>query len=120
MLLSKQRQREFDAEWKWQQALRKIKKPAALNDYETLHKQATALLVRCVARGTRTKAEQATLFKLQSKCMVAIERAQAEIAKQTKKRVALTEWLDRAHILHLGRSYSFRFNNYSVKTNLLI
>ena len=95
VLLSKERQREFDTEWKRQQALRKIKKPAALNEYETLHKQATALLARCLASASRTKAEQATL-KLQSKCVTAIERAQAEIAKQVKKRAALTEWLDRA------------------------
>ena len=95
VLLSKQRQREFDAEWKRQQALRKIKKPAALNNYETLHKQATALLARCLASASRTKAEQATLIKLQSKCVAAIERAQVEIAKQVKKRAALTEWLDR-------------------------
>ena len=96
VLLSKERQREFDTEWKRQQALRKIKKPVALNDYETLHKQASALLARCMASASRTKAEQATLFKLQSKCVAAIERAQVEIAKQTKKRAALTEWLDRA------------------------
>lgn len=95
VLLSKQRQREFDTEWKRQQALRKIKKPAALNEYETLHKQATALLARCLAGGTRTRAEQVTLIKLQSKCVTAIERAQVEIAKQVKKRAALTEWLDR-------------------------
>lgn len=96
VLLSKQRQREFDTEWKRQQALRKIKKPAALGEYEILHKQATALLARCLASASRTKAEQATLLKLQSKCVTAIERAQAEITKQVKKRAALTEWLDRA------------------------
>ena len=96
VLLSKERQREFDREWKRQQTLRKAKKPAALNGYETLHKQTTAVLARCLNSGTRTRAEQATLFKLQSKCVTAIERAQAEIAKQTKKRAALTEWLDRA------------------------
>ena len=101
VLLNKERQRAFDTEWKRQQALRKIKKPAALNEYETLHKQATALLARCVASASRTKAEQATLIKLQSKCVAAIERAQAEIAKQVKKRAALTEWLDRAVITTL-------------------
>jgi hypothetical protein len=96
VLLSKERQREFAAEWRRQQKLRLVKKPVALNEYETLHKQAAAVLARCIASATRTKAEQATLFKLQSKCVTAIERAQAEIAKQTKKRAALTEWLDRA------------------------
>ena len=95
VLLSKQRQRDFDREWKRQQALRKTKKPVALNDYETLHKQASALLARCMASASRTKAEQTTLSKLQSKCVAAIERAHTEITKQTKKRAALTEWLDR-------------------------
>jgi len=47
VLLSTQRQRELDSEWRRQQALRKIKKPATLNEYEMLHKQASALLVRC-------------------------------------------------------------------------
>ena len=77
LLLSKEQQREFDREWQRQQKLRKAKKPAALNDYETLHKQATALLARCLNSGTRTRAEQATLTKLQSKCLAAIERAHA-------------------------------------------
>jgi len=96
VLLSKERQHEFAAEWLLQQILRLVKKPTTLNDYESLHKQTTALLARCLASAPRAKAEQATLFKLQSKCVAAIERAQAEIAKQTKKRTTLTEWLDRA------------------------
>jgi hypothetical protein len=95
VLLTKERQQEFAAEWRRQQKLRLVKKPVVLNEYEILNKQAAALLARCLASETRTKTEQATLFKLQSKCAVAIERAQAEIAKQIKKRSALTEWLDR-------------------------
>ena len=96
VLLSKARQQEFEAEWKRQQSLRKVKKPAALNEYETLHKQTTALLARCLSSASRTKAEQATLIKLQTKCVSAIERAHAEITKQIKKRATLAEWLDRA------------------------
>jgi|688.fasta_scaffold227499_3 hypothetical protein len=96
VLLSTQRQREFDAQWKRQQSLRKIKKPATLNAYEMLHKQASALLARCSSSATRTMAEQATLVKLQTKCVAAIERAHAEITKQLKKRATLAEWLDRA------------------------
>ena len=95
VLLSKERQREFDEEWKRQQTLRKAKKPAALNDYETLHKQATAILARCLNSGTRTKAEQATLTKLQSKCLAAIEVAHAEVSRQLKKKPPLNDWLDR-------------------------
>lgn len=95
VLLTKERQQEFAAEWRRQQKLRLVKKPVALNEYETLHKQAAALLARCITSAARTKSEQATLFKLQSKCITAIERAQAEIAKQIKKRAALTAWLDR-------------------------
>lgn len=96
VLLSKERQREFDREWKRQQTLRKAKKPAALNGYETLHKQTTAVLARCLNSGTRTRAEQATLTKLQSKCVTAIEVAHAEVIKQLNKKPALNDWLDRA------------------------
>ena len=95
VLLSKERQREFDREWKRQQKLRTTKKPAALNKYETLHKQATAILARCLNSGTRTKAEQTTLTKLQSKCLAAIEVAHAEVSRQLKKKPALNDWLDR-------------------------
>jgi hypothetical protein len=95
VLLSKERQRAFDTEWKRQQKLRKAKKPASLNKYETLHKQTTALLARCLNSGTRTKAEQATLTKLQNKCLAAIEVAHAEIIKQLNKKPALNDWLDR-------------------------
>jgi hypothetical protein len=95
VLLTVEQQQQFAAEWQRQQQLRKIKKPAVLNSYETVHKQAAALLARCNASSTRTKAERATLAKLQSKCAAAIERAHAEIAKQLKKRAALAEWLDR-------------------------
>jgi len=95
VLLSKERQQQFAAEWRQQQKLRKQKKPAALTAYETLHKQASALLARCWSSASRTKAEQATLVKLQTKCVAAIERAHAEITKQLKKRATLTEWLDR-------------------------
>jgi hypothetical protein len=96
VLLSKERQHQFAAEWRQQQKLRKAKKPAPLTAYETLHKQASALLARCGSSPSRTKSEQATLVKLQSKCVAAIERAHAEIAKQIKKRATLAEWLDRA------------------------
>lgn len=95
VLMSKERQHAFDAEWKQQQTLRKIKKPAALNKYETLHKQTTAVLARCLNSGTRTKAEQATLTKLQGKCWAAIEVARAEISRQQRKKPTLNDWLDR-------------------------
>ena len=52
VLLSKERQREFATEWRRQQALRKVKKPTALTAYETLHKQASALLARCSSSRT--------------------------------------------------------------------
>jgi hypothetical protein len=96
VLLSKQRQKDFESEWKRQQALRKVKKPTALNNYEALHKQATALLARCVAGGTKTKAEQASTYKLQVKCQAAIDKAHAEIAGVIAKNSKLTQWLDRA------------------------
>jgi hypothetical protein len=96
LLLGGKGTKAFDAEWKRQQALRKVKKPAALNNYETLHKQATALLARCVAGGTKTKAEQASTFKLQVKCQAAIDKAHAEIVSVIGKKNTMTEWLDRA------------------------
>lgn len=95
VLLSKERQRAFDAEWKQQQKLRKAKKPAALNKYETLHKQTTAVLARCLNSGTRTKAEQATLTKLKNKCLAGIEVTHAEISRQLKNKPSLNDWLDR-------------------------
>jgi hypothetical protein len=96
VLLSTQRQREFDNEWRRQQTLRRQKKPAALTTYETLHRQCASLRARCLSSPSRTKSEQATLIKLQTKWQTAIDGAHAEIAKQLKKRAALTEWLDRA------------------------
>jgi hypothetical protein len=96
VLLSKEWQREFDAEWRRQQTLRRQKKPAALTTYETLHRQCASLRARCLSSPSRTKSEQATLIKLQKKWQTAIDGAHAEITKQIKKRAALTEWLDRA------------------------
>ncbi len=85
----------FDAEWKRQQTLRKVKKPTALNNYEVPHKQATALLARCVAGGTKAKTEQASTYKLQRKCQVAIDKAHSEIVGVIGKKNMLAEWLDR-------------------------
>lgn len=96
VLLSTQRQREFDAEWRRQQTLRRQKKPAVLTAYETLHRQCASLRARCLSSPSRSKSQQATLIKLQTKWQTAIAQAHAEIAKQLKKRAALTEWLDRA------------------------
>jgi len=95
LLLGEKGTKAFDTEWKRQQGLRKVKKPAALNNYESLHKQTTALLARCVADGTKTKAEQASTYKLQSKCLTAIEKAYAEIASVIAKNGTLPDWLDR-------------------------
>lgn len=96
LLLGDKGTKAFDAEWKRQQALRKVKKPVALNNYETLHKQATALLARCVAGGTKTKTEQVSTYKLQVKCQAAIDKAHAEIAGVIGKKNTLAEWFDRA------------------------
>ena len=120
VLLSKARQREFAAEWRRQQSLRKIKKPATLNAYEMLHKQASALLARCLSSPSRTKSDQSTLVKLQTKCVAAIERAHAEIANQLKKRATPVEWLDRAvvdisdideRVLGTGNQKTVKHNN---------
>jgi hypothetical protein len=96
VLLSTQRQRQFTAEWRRQQTLRRQKKPAALTTYETLHRQCASLRARCLSSPSRSKSQQATLIKLQTKWQTAIDGAHADIAKQIKKRAALAEWLDRA------------------------
>lgn len=96
LLLGDEGTKAFDTEWKRQQALRKVKKPAALNHYETLHKQATALLARCEAGETKTKTEQTSTYKLQSKCQTAIDKAYAEIVSVIAKNGTQKEWLVRA------------------------
>lgn len=118
VLLSKERQRAFDTEWKRQQKLRKAKKPVALSKYKTLHKQTTAVLARCLNSGTRTKAEQATLTKLQNKCLAAIKVAHAEVIKQLNKKPAFNDWLDRttsdtltAVDLRTGNQAAFKHSN---------
>jgi hypothetical protein len=80
VLLSQARQREFDSEWQQQQALRKQTKPATLNTYETLHRQAAALLARCESAAAKTVTERAALAKLQAKMCAAITAAQAEVS----------------------------------------
>jgi hypothetical protein len=96
LLLGDKGTKAFDAEWKRQQGLRKVKKPAGLNNYATLHKQVTALLARCEAGGTKTKVEQASTYKLQSKCQTAIGKAHAAIVSVIAKNGTLADWLDRA------------------------
>ena len=95
VLLSEERQIEFDAEWRRQQALRKQTKPTALNTYETLHRQAAALLARCGSAAAKTKAEQTALKKLQLKLSVTIEAAHSEVQRVTKKQPTVAQWLDR-------------------------
>jgi len=95
VLLSPARQREFDAEWQRQQALRKQTKPATLNSYETLHRQAAALLARCETAAVKSKPEQLSLKKLQAKLCAAIAAALVEILRVTKKQATVAQWLDR-------------------------
>ena len=117
VLLSTQRQREFDSEWRRQQTLRRQKKPAALTTYETLHRQCASLRARCLSSPSRSKSQQATLIKLQTKWQTAIAQAHAEIAKQLKKRARLAEWLDRAvvDIADIGETVSDTANQKTVK-----
>lgn len=117
LLLGDTGTKAFDAEWKRQQALRKVKKPAGLNNYETLHKQATALLARCVAGGTKTKAEQASTYKLQVKCQAAIDKAHAEIVGVIGKKNTLAEWLDRAVPSTLPSITLFSSDKTAIKRN---
>ena len=96
VLLSPAQQREFDSEWQRQQTLRKAKKPATLNDYEALHRQAAAVLARCVAAGVNTKTAQTALKKLQAKLWATITAAQAEVQRVVNEQPSHAQWLDRA------------------------
>ncbi|UOD50382.1 hypothetical protein [Orrella daihaiensis] len=96
VLLSPAQQREFDMEWQRQQTLRKAKKPAALNDYEALHRQAAAVLARCVAAEVNTKTQQRALEKLHSRLWAAITAAQAEVQRVVNEQSSHAHWLDRA------------------------
>ena len=95
VLLSKARQSEFDREWQHQKQLRKVKKPAALNYYEALHRQAAALMSRCKTAVMTTEPERSALARLQSKCLASLHKTHAEIRAVIGKQPELTKWLDR-------------------------
>jgi hypothetical protein len=96
VLLSPAQQRDFDWQWRQQQRLRTVKRPAAFDSYETLHRQAAALWARCDRSVTRTAAERQSLAKLQAKLALAITAAHAELTKLIAKKPAHVQWLDRA------------------------
>jgi hypothetical protein len=91
----------FDRLWAEQQALRKVKRPAALAAYETLHKQASALLARCDSSDAETKAALTSISKLQIKCHEAIHKAHAAIVTIITNNNGLQQWLDRDVVLKL-------------------
>lgn len=95
VLLSEARQSEFDREWQHQKQLRKVKKPAALNHYEALHRQAAALMSRCKTAVITSEPERSVLAKLQSKCLASLHKTHAEIRAVIGKQPELTKWLDR-------------------------
>lgn len=101
-LLTKELQAEIDTGWKQQQALRKVKKPAVLNQYEKLHKQALMLFGRYDSYAISAKVvtnvivdRQAKKEELANKAKLAIKNAQDYLLLALKKRSDLVVWLDR-------------------------
>jgi len=101
-LLTKELQAEIETGWKQQQALRKVKKPAVLNQYEKLHKQALMLFGRYDSYAISAKVvtnvivdRQAKKEELANKAKLAIKNAQDYLLLALKKRSDLVVWLDR-------------------------
>jgi hypothetical protein len=101
-LLTIELQAEIDNNWKQQQALRKVKKPAVLNQYEKLHKQALMLFGRYDSYAIGAKVISNVLVdrsakkdELAKKTKLAIKKAQDYLLLALKKRKDLADWLDR-------------------------
>lgn len=101
-LLTKELQAEIENGWKQQKALRKVKKPAVLNQYEKLHKQALMLFGRYDSYAIGAKVISNVLVdrnakkdELANKTKLAIKKAQDYLILALKKRKDLADWLDR-------------------------
>lgn len=101
-LLTKELKVELEDAWKKQQALRKIKKPVVLNQYEKLHKQALMLYGRYENYAVSAKVisnvyvdRRAKKEELANKTKLAIKNAQIYLVSAIKKKADLTKWLDR-------------------------
>lgn len=101
-LLTKELKVELEDAWKKQQALRKIKKPVVLNQYEKLHKQALMLYGRYENYAVSAKVisnvyvdRRAKKQELANKTKLAIKNAQTYLVSAVKKKADLTKWLDR-------------------------
>jgi hypothetical protein len=101
-LLTKELQAEIESSWKQQQALRKVKKPAVLNQYEKLHKQALMLFGRYDSYAIGAKVISNVLVdrsakkdELANKTKLAIKKTQDYLLLALKKRKDLADWLDR-------------------------
>jgi hypothetical protein len=101
-LLTKELQAEIENGWKQQQALRKVKKPVLLNQYEKLHKQALMLIGRYDSYAISAKVisnilvdRQAKKAELANKAKLAIKNAQDYLLLALKKRADLAVWMDR-------------------------
>ena len=101
-LLTKELQAEFENSWKQQQALRKVKKPAVLNQYEILHKQALMIFGRYDSYAVSAKVisnvlvdRKAKKDELANKAKLAIKNAQDYLIIALKKRADLAVWMDR-------------------------
>lgn len=101
-LLTKELQAEIESGWRQQQALRKVKKPVVLNQYEKLHKQALMLFGRYDSYAIGAKVisnvivdRQTKKEELAHKAKLAIKNAQDYLLLALKKQSDLVVWLDR-------------------------
>ena len=101
-LLTPNLQAELITKWDEQQALRKVKKPIALNQYEKLHKQALMLSARYDKYIVSAKVISNVIVdrklkkeELATKAKFAIKNAQYYLLALLDKKKELTVWFDR-------------------------
>ena len=101
-LLAPDLQVELIAKWNEQQALRKVKKPISLNQYEKLHKQALMLSARYDKYIVSAKVISNVIVdrklkkeELATKAKLAIKNAQDYLVALLDKKKELSVWFDR-------------------------
>ena len=101
-LLTPNLQLELIAKWNEQQALRKVKKPISLNQYEKLHKQALMLSARYDKYIVSAKVISNVIVdrklkkeELANKAKLAIKNAQDYLVGLLDKKKELAVWFDR-------------------------
>jgi hypothetical protein len=101
-VLRPEQQQELDAAWRHQQALRAVKKPLELSQYERLHKQALLMHARYQAYQVDAQVVSNVIVDrtakqrdLEDKCQRDLQCALSFITKALQDQPALQVWLDR-------------------------